>query len=258
MQEGKFSKDARVKIRKGTEYDLQGDTSNPRGVEGTIMELRERTDFIYNVKWDNEEWNTYRKGDLDLLSDPKAEFKVGDQVTVTNSGNTYDTYSDMFKLLGFKDEHSNPGFSDGDTLKIVGMTYHEFAHQGVLYHVKDSNGNEALMGEKGLKLADKAISKTVEVDAEFIKEAHKAADTAMQQKIEKKFPDLFEPKDERYTFSVGQTLSTYFGDLPFMIGKSAVRKELSMKSLIVSAEYQIELTKTSGGHQVISFKKKTS
>lgn len=58
----------RVRISKDSEYYKEGSKSNPKGVTGTISEVRDES-FCYCVNWDNGENNTYQINDLYLYSE---------------------------------------------------------------------------------------------------------------------------------------------------------------------------------------------
>jgi len=58
-----------VRLKKGTEYYQENSNRNPSDINGTLSMVRGQvySDYIYNVVWDNGEWNHYRPIDLELV-----------------------------------------------------------------------------------------------------------------------------------------------------------------------------------------------
>ncbi len=99
-----------------------------------------------------------------------------------------------------------------------------------------------------------ATKKTYNVDAAFIKAAHKDACSSWKNKIEKKFPEVFKPKETIHSFGVSSSLSTA-GSGPLIIGHGLAPSGLAGKCLVVDDGYKMEV-KTHNGNQILVFKKK--
>lgn len=79
----------------------------------------------------------------------KEKFKVGDKVRVTDSEKCYCVHSSMFKLMEFKDTHSNepaPRGTVGTIFYVVQEEYELFL--GINY----GEGDQALIGSEGVEL----------------------------------------------------------------------------------------------------------
>lgn len=80
------------------------------------------------------------------------KYKVGDIVVVTDQGDTYSTYTDMFVEMGFNCVLHNPSVPNGTLGKIFATNTHG-DHVGInLYGIITEAGNEVLIGEKGIAL----------------------------------------------------------------------------------------------------------
>jgi len=95
--------------------------------------------------------------------------------------------------------------------------------------------------------------KTYSVDAAFIKAAHKEACSPWKAKIEKKFPDVFKPKETVHRFGNSFQLSKSWND-PLTIGHGLAPEGLAGKCLVVQKGYKMEV-KSKNGYQVLVFKK---
>lgn len=98
-----------------------------------------------------------------------------------------------------------------------------------------------------------ATSKKYSVDATFIKAAHKEACSDWKTKIEKKFPEVFKPKEVICEFGDNFLLSRFSS--PLMIGYGLAPQGLEGKCLAVSQDYKVEV-KQHNGSQILVFKKK--
>lgn len=84
--------------------------------------------------------------------------EIGDKVKVTDFGEVYSIYDDMFEKLNFKDKNFN-GFEDDNgekrykrvTFTVFGKTQHEDDSRILLVAIKAPDGFELLVGSKGLK-----------------------------------------------------------------------------------------------------------
>jgi hypothetical protein len=78
------------------------------------------------------------------------KYQIGDFVRVTEPGETYDSYDEIFKELGFVNKKTNPSFDSGTPAQIFGMTSHPRTGETMLALV-DSEGKECLICEDGVE-----------------------------------------------------------------------------------------------------------
>ena len=107
--------------------------------------------------------------------------------------------------------------------------------------------------KKQIKIKTMATAKKYSVDVAFIKAAHKEACGEWKTKIEKKFPEVFKPKKQVYSFRDGHKLDS--ASKPLLIGYGLAPGIGDRKYLIVSGNYKMEV-KNHGGHQVLVFTEK--
>lgn len=85
------------------------------------------------------------------------KYSIGQKVNITNPGNCYTTYRDMFQLMGLKNPNSVHNISKYNTPEtiytIINMEYHETDRLLELYALSDPNGNEIVISIKGIKPA---------------------------------------------------------------------------------------------------------
>jgi hypothetical protein len=77
---------------------------------------------------------------------------VGDEVVVVNEGLTFSTCTGAFWFFGLKDKKHNKLFQRDTKGQIIGVSRHK-DRTTVIYALRDSNGNECVIGEEGIKLA---------------------------------------------------------------------------------------------------------
>ena len=83
-----------------------------------------------------------------------AKFKVGDKVKITNIGNRYSTFKEMFKKMGFANQLKNDEGSNGDvgTIFAVGTNPRGEIIYGVLVELGATRKYQTLISERGLEL----------------------------------------------------------------------------------------------------------
>ena len=178
----------------------------------------------------------------------------------------------------------NPKFKAGDKVRVVNNTTHGFrtgtkdltvlgcsgkerTGKDVFYRVRcHENGYEMTLihYERDLELMSGPETKPgkIEVDADFIKQAHAAACSVWQEKLEEKFPQVFE--NPRLTLKLTDTdthtiHNFQIGDtgVNLAIGSGLVDKEYKERCLVLLGDYQkeyefkIETSAHSGGRQVV-------
>jgi hypothetical protein len=86
-------------------------------------------------------------------------FKVGDEVVVTNTGNQYSSYTEMYKLMGFKNQKENSSYGQSFVKEriatIFDMHYHiNPTNPAVLCGIRFDDGFELLIDQAGLRKFD--------------------------------------------------------------------------------------------------------
>ena len=80
----------------------------------------------------------------------------GVAVCVTDSGESYTTYSDMFKRLRFKNTERNDVWDNGTEGVVFGIAKTD--GDRIAFGLRDSHGNECLIGIEGIRLVDDVVS----------------------------------------------------------------------------------------------------
>jgi hypothetical protein len=80
------------------------------------------------------------------------KYKVGDEVVVVDEGLTFSTYKEAFCFFGLKNKEYNKFFLNNTKAKVFGICKHR-GRSVNLYALRDSEGNECVIGEEGIKLA---------------------------------------------------------------------------------------------------------
>jgi hypothetical protein len=79
------------------------------------------------------------------------KYKVGDEVVVVDNERVCPTYTKAFWYFGLKDKQSND-LQERSKATITGISYSKINNFN-LYALRDSEGNECVIGEEGIKLA---------------------------------------------------------------------------------------------------------
>jgi hypothetical protein len=90
--------------------------------------------------------------DCNMPEAVNPKYKVGDEVVVVRNGQTYDTMKHAFWFFGFNNRNKNQEFSNNTKAKVFGICKHG-GRSVNLYALRDSEGNECVIGEEGIKLA---------------------------------------------------------------------------------------------------------
>jgi hypothetical protein len=80
------------------------------------------------------------------------KYKAGDEVVVVDEGLTFSTYKEAFCFFGLKNKEYNKVFLNNTKAKVFGICKHR-GRSVNLYALRDSNGNECVIGEEGIKLS---------------------------------------------------------------------------------------------------------
>jgi hypothetical protein len=70
-------------------------------------------------------------------------------------GLTFTTYEEAFWFFGLKEKTHNRLFQNGTKAKVIGVSKHKHKerYDWNMYALRDSEGNECVIGEEGIKLA---------------------------------------------------------------------------------------------------------
>lgn len=127
-----FDKDGDLIIPSGDKTD---DVGYCEGVAEKLFDLSNPCDF-----------------DCNMPEAVNPKYKVGDEVVVVRNGQTYDTMKHAFWFFGFNNRNKNQEFSNNTKAKVFGICKHR-GRSVNLYALRDSEGNECVIGEEGIKLA---------------------------------------------------------------------------------------------------------
>ncbi len=141
----------RVRISKDSEYYKEGSESNPKGVTGTISEVRDES-FCYRVNWDNGENNTYQINDLCLYSE---KTKKSNELTVSKEF-VLEAHKAACSDWKNKLEKQFPEVFESDKYPtlIDLKPGEELITAGLFVLVTDSNGKDKYVPLKGVQIAD--------------------------------------------------------------------------------------------------------
>jgi hypothetical protein len=135
----------RVKIKKSSQYYVNGDDSNPKDIEGIITEIYASTVRAINpihVKWDNGITNAYEKEDLELVSKTaNRSFELGDVVKIKSDSQFFGSNT------------SNPANVEGVVIDIVKGKSKAFP-----IRVKWANGKENTYPKDDLFFVSKSVA----------------------------------------------------------------------------------------------------
>lgn len=90
--------------------------------------------------------------DCNMPEAVNPKYKVGDEVVVVDEGLTFSTYKKAFWFFGFNNRNKNQEFSNNTKAKVFGICKHR--GRSNLYALRDSEGNECVIGEEGIKLVE--------------------------------------------------------------------------------------------------------
>jgi len=83
---------------------------------------------------------------------------VGNYVEIISPGSIYNTYTAMFEKLGFKDPYKNKDLEEkGAKGVIFAIANHLTSKNTKVYAIDLDNGEQILIGERGIKLIKNKI-----------------------------------------------------------------------------------------------------
>ena len=95
----------------------------------------------------------------------KREIEVGSKVVVVDNGRSFNTYSDMFLKMGFKNTNYNGLFENGTECIVFAKQDNE---PRTLCGIRDRKGNESLINIEGLKLLSQStLEEKFDIISEF-------------------------------------------------------------------------------------------
>jgi len=90
--------------------------------------------------------------DCNMPEAVNPKYKVGDEVVVVDNGCSFTTHKEAFWFLGLKNKKNNHEFQNKTKATIFSLCRRENGKES-LYALRDSEGNECVIGEEGIKLA---------------------------------------------------------------------------------------------------------
>jgi len=94
----------------------------------------------------------------------KSQFRINDRVVVTDSGECFTGYSQMFHELGFKNCDSNPGFEEGTSARIFNICQHPHSDCWLIALV-DDEGHECLSSNLGVVLVGESAADNTQINS---------------------------------------------------------------------------------------------
>jgi hypothetical protein len=92
------------------------------------------------------------------------EFDIDDRVVITDSGECFTGYSQMFHELGFKNCGSNPGFEEGTLATIFNIIEHPHSDCWLIALV-DDEGHECLSSNLGVVLVGESAADNTQINS---------------------------------------------------------------------------------------------
>lgn len=93
------------------------------------------------------------------MENEEMKFKVGDNVKVVDSGDSYTSYVIMFRRLNFRNTNVNPSAIEGTIGTVFGILPHTSSNGDICVAIRDKFGTEYLIEQGGLMLTEeKSIS----------------------------------------------------------------------------------------------------
>jgi hypothetical protein len=86
----------------------------------------------------------------------KSQFRINDRVVITDSGECFTGYSQMFDELGFRKLDLNPAFEEGTSARIFNMCQHPHSDCWLIA-VVDDEGNECLTSDLGVLMVKEGV-----------------------------------------------------------------------------------------------------
>jgi hypothetical protein len=94
----------------------------------------------------------------------KSQFRINDRVVVTDSGECFTGYSQMFHELGFRKLDSNPGFEEGTSARIFNICQHPHSDCWLIALV-DDEGHECLTSNLGVVLVGESAADNTQINS---------------------------------------------------------------------------------------------
>jgi len=94
----------------------------------------------------------------------KSQFRINDRVVVTDSGECFTGYSQMFHELGFRKLDSNPGFEEGTSARIFNICQHPHSDCWLIALV-DDEGHECLSSNLGVVLVGESAADNTQINS---------------------------------------------------------------------------------------------
>jgi hypothetical protein len=84
------------------------------------------------------------------------KYKVGDKVVVVDRGLTFSGWKEAFWFFGLKEKQINESFDNNTKAQVIGVSKHTDKDNinWNIYALRDSNGNECVIGEAGIELVE--------------------------------------------------------------------------------------------------------
>jgi hypothetical protein len=86
----------------------------------------------------------------------QANIKINDRVRITDAGECYTLYTEMFRDMGFKNSDKNPVFKTGEEAMVFNIAQHP-SQPNTLYALVHDDGRECLISGYGIELVREVV-----------------------------------------------------------------------------------------------------
>jgi hypothetical protein len=129
------------------------------------------------------------------------KYKVGDEVLVVNEGLTYTTFKEAFWFFGLKEKQINDSFENNSKATVFAICKHGRRSDN-LYALRDSEGNECVIGEEGIKLAGIDKQEWLDAASKLFDSWMKISGGYVPKENDTCYSVSFTKENEMFTFSI--------------------------------------------------------
>jgi hypothetical protein len=139
--------------------------------------------------------------DCNMPEAVNPKYKVGDEVVVVNEGLTYTTFKEAFWFFGLKEKQINDSFENNSKATVFAICKHGRRSDN-LYALRDSEGNECVIGEEGIKLAGIDKQEWLDAASKLFDSWMKISGGYVPKENDTCYSVSFTKENEMFTFSI--------------------------------------------------------
>jgi hypothetical protein len=139
--------------------------------------------------------------DCNLPEAINPRYKVGDEVVVVDNIYTRGLYKESFYYLGLKDKIENNGFRPQTKAVVFNICFCQVNNFN-LYALRDSEGNECVIGEEGIKLAGIDKQEWLDAASRLFDSWMKISGGYVPKENDTCYSVSFTKENEMFTFSI--------------------------------------------------------